>query len=423
MDRANRVFFATCTLAINVGVVAACTMTPQVYPDAPSKDDADELAKRSAYPAGGDDGFVLPRATEVGATTPSAEPKDDSPEPDIESEVFSLTFGKQPPFFIHETGPLSPPHNAKATQVRLGGFQLQRTISVGEGYLEKATFTPDESGVLTLSTDSGTLYYFDVETGRRLNAIKLPDYERFEDADFVVLDELSERPQVVVVRENGNSVLDLLSGRFDPLDDIGPSNGAQRSRRFGLYGTSLRRTEPQSGSLAFFWLTGDLSMKLDCSERPEDWDLSADGKWLALSFYPSNETHLIDLAAKKVVGQFENPKWGGTLALSPDKSLLALGGDHLEVIRVADSETIFSDESYGNNISDLTFSPQGDILVSAAFDGKVRSYTISAQDQVSEKPQVLSHRGTSNVYSATLTKDGRAMVSSSGDQTLKIWKR
>jgi WD40 repeat protein len=38
------------------------------------------------------------------------------------------------------------------------------------------------------------------------------------------------------------------------------------------------------------------------------------------------------------------------------------------------------------------------------------------------RPQLLSH-GRANVYALAMTPDGRRLVTSSGDQTLKVWMR
>jgi WD40 repeat protein len=40
-----------------------------------------------------------------------------------------------------------------------------------------------------------------------------------------------------------------------------------------------------------------------------------------------------------------------------------------------------------------------------------------------ERVAELHHSGTANVYAALFTPDGASLVSTSGDQTLRIWAR
>jgi WD40 repeat protein len=119
------------------------------------------------------------------------------------------------------------------------------------------------------------------------------------------------------------------------------------------------------------------------------------------------------------------PQWGGPLALSPDSSLLALGGANLSVHAVSDGRSIAGDGRYGNNIDTIRFTPQADLLLTSSYDGKARSYALPADLETLAslpRPQSLSH-GRANVYALAMTPDGRRLVTSSGDQTLKVWAR
>jgi WD40 repeat protein len=127
-----------------------------------------------------------------------------------------------------------------------------------------------------------------------------------------------------------------------------------------------------------------------------------------------------------LVGNIESPTWGGSVAFSPNGHYLALGGAHLALHAAADGRLLATDKTFGNNIADVRFTPQGDLLLASAYDGKVRSYTLPPGDALPERlppPQLLRHAGTANVYGLGLARDGRLLVTPSGDKTLKIWVR
>ncbi len=420
---------------LTLGFIAlGCSMTPQGAERGRRQDDADKLAQASAY-AGRDkkDGFVVPKARglhEPAATLQKAA-STKAKASDIKLGLATITFGAQLPYLAPKTGPFASvseqaPAVAPETSSPKSTWRLLRTLRVGEGYLYKAEFTPDGKQVVTLSTDSGTIYYFDVTSGKLISKIKLPDFTQFEDADFAIITELPDRPQLVISRESGASILDLMSGKFDPLDEIPAGNGVNHSNVYGLYGTTMRHINPQSGTLDLYWLTGERSLHANCNERPDMWELSSDGKWLVMSYYPSQNTEVIDLEAREVVLTLANPKWETALALSPNKELLALGGEQLALVKTNTGSLIAEDATYGGNLSGAAFTPSGDLLIVSAYDSKIRSYALDREALESGKlpaPQLLSHQKGTNVYQVALSSDGRKMVSPSGDQTLKIWTR
>ena len=404
-----------CCLALG-----ACTMVPHSGRHTRKPSDDTRFAEQSAH-AGlkGEDGFSVPRAQDVAVSDakPAAAPPANEL-PSSELGLASISWGNHSPF--------SDDGSNESRPYQKGTWQLKRSIAVNEGYLYKVMLTADEQGIVTLSGESGTIYHYELTTGKLLNKVTIPNFTTFEDIDFTVIKEIKDRSQLLISRGSGASLLDLQSGRFDPLTDIPPGDGIAQTPIFGLYGTSLRRTEPQSGQLSFYWLDGSLSLRADCRERPDDYSLSNDGKLLALSYYPSNVAQLLDLEHKKLIAEFSMPQYGGSVALSPDKSLIALGGAHLELRRVSDLSLVGQDLSLKNNIHEIVFSPGGDSLLVSAYDGKIRSYALPA-DLSSLKalptPQLLNHNYMSNVYGLALSSDARTLVSSSGDQTLKIWTR
>ena len=255
-------------------------------------------------------------------------------------------------------------------------WRLERTIGVGVGYLYRALPTMDNLGIVTLSTRDGGLRYYERKSGKLVLRIDLPDYVEFEDADFVIV---GERPlRVLVQRESGVVIYDL-EGSGPARGVALPAGNLVRATTFpALYGFAKREIPSHTGSLSLLWVAEDGSaapaFDLVMSERPDAWALSTDGRFLAVNYYPSNLTQLLDLERSSLVAEIESPTWGGNVAFSPDRSYLAMGDAHLALHAAADGRLLATDETYGNNIADVRFSPRGDLLLVSAYDGKVRSY-------------------------------------------------
>ena len=427
-----------CLYAVQLGVVGCavlfgCTMTPQVRPASKSPREDTRNANESARSASDkSDGFVVPQAQAVGAEAPLTAGKEKTSQSAREFTVglATMRWGENPPF--------APPpafHELDQEQARVSvappaiqppsPWKLERTIEVGEGYLEKVQFTPDEKQVAVVSSDSGTMYHYGLESGQLVNKTALPHFERFESVDFTFLSETWERPQLLITRRSGAILMDHTSGVCNSLDVLA-GDTLDPSGKFGLYGGTVREVTTQSGSLGLYWITGKPALTVQLKERPEDWALSGDGTWLAISFYPSNTTHVLDLQNRTLLHELENPKWGGSIALARDKSIIALGGEFLRVVRLSDGATLFEDHDYKNNIGDLAFTPNSDLLLVSAYDGKVRSYplpSVLSSLNAAPRPQLLAHKYMSNVYNLGMSRDGRRLVSASGDRTLKVWKR
>jgi len=419
-------------LGLLVPLLSGCTVGPQRPLEAPKSSDEPDAATRSAH-AHDPENYVGPEAEFVGAADSKpaldASPTQPSAQHGAELGHATITLGPRPPWSstasLEESEDLAGalPTAEKNLSTR---WRLQKSIWVGQGYLYQAEFTPDQKSVVTLSTDNGVLYHYDVASGRLLKSVQLPEFEQFEDAAFAMGREVPGRPQVVVTRPSGTSVLDLESGKFDPLSLVPAGNGIEHSGRFGLYGVSFRKTEPQSGSLLLQWITGETAAELKCDHRPDDWALSTDGTTLALQYYPSNTVEVLDLKNLTQIASVDSPKWGGSVALSPDGTLMALGGEKLVVVSLPDGKVVAEDSDYNNNINDIRFSPQGDLLLVSAYDGKARSYALPADLSTLTalpRPQLLAHGGSANVYGLGLSSDTKLLVTSSGDKSIKIWAR
>jgi WD40 repeat protein len=404
-----------------LALLSACTVEPR----APVYDPADRPLKSDERAKENDDSFRLPRAEQV--PTGSARPATPTEAPSDGAHSFTelghakISIGARPPWASLE----AIQTEAVAPGAAPREWRMHKSIVVGQGYLHHAAFIPGAQSVVTLSNQSGRIYHYDLD-GKLLHHVDLQGFREFDDAAFTPLLELEDRPQVFITRPEGTGVLDLESGKVDTLTNTPAGTDIEHTGRPGLYGVTFRTTTPQSGQLVLQWISGEVALRARCEQRPDGFALSPDGRYLALAYYPAEQVEVLDLKEEKVVSTLKLPKWGSAIAISPDGKWLALGGERLQVASFPDGHVVAEDADYENNIDTVRFTPQGDLLLASAYDGKARSYAFPsdlAQVKKLPKPQLLRHSGTANVYALGLTPDGRMLVTSSGDETIKIWKR
>lgn len=317
---------------------------------------------------------------------------------------------------------LQPNGELAPVPTAVGGWRAVRTIEVGVGYLYKAEFSDDESSVLTLSQQDGILREHAVATGKLLRQTALPNYGEFENSDFARF-----QGRILVARASGLVQWDPAASSWVAFDDGLGGDGLVE-----LPGAQLavleRRTQPQSGSVSVLAEGArgpEVVLTIQAAERPDGVALSRDGRFLVIATYPCECAYVLDLAEARLVRSVPMPKWGSNVALDPSGRWLVLGGAELRVLDFASGQVVATDANYSNNIGNVRFSPSGDVLLTAAFEGKARSYPFQAAAAQSPlgKPQVLRHRGTANVYGLGLSRDGTRLATSSGDKSIKIWQR
>lgn len=313
---------------------------------------------------------------------------------------------------------------ARAAAVAPGPFKALRTIPFGKSHLTFAEMSSDGSWVVAASEAEGVLRQYDAASGRLLAALAAPGFEAFGRASFSAWPLAGNEPQVLEVDEHGHRLLDLRAGTVTELDSE-PAWVTRESESGRYLGSMLARIESQTSTLRFARPTAAPALEpllhLSLAERADDWVLSRDARRLALLFYPSDQIELLDLDARRVVLVVPAPKYASSIDFTPDERFLAVGGAALWIYDLETGQRVASDERFDNNIGHVGFSPGGETLLVTAYDGRARSYPFS-DGRLGER-QVLSHRGTANVYAAELSSDGRRLVTSSGDQTLKVWQR
>ncbi len=303
-------------------------------------------------------------------------------------------------------------------------FKPLRTISFGKSHLTFAELSDDGRWVVAASEAEGVLRQYDATSGKLLSKLAVPGFEPYGRSSFLSWPLEHSRPLVLEVNEQGHRLLDVAEGTVVQVDtEPGWSLRLSESERF--VGSALARIPAQTSTLRFARPTPEPAlepvMTLELAERADDWVLTRDERLLALLFYPSDQIEILDLLGQRVVGVLDAPQYAASIDVTPDERFLAVGGAALWVYDLTTGERVATDERFDNNIGYVGFSPSGDRLVVTAYDGRARSY-VFADGHLGER-QVLPHRGTANVYAASFSGDGRRLVTSSGDQTLKVWER
>lgn len=328
-----------------------------------------------------------------------------------------------PPRVVSESSSSSS-GEAASLATAFGQFSPLVTIPFGKSHLTFANISPDGSWVVAASDAEGVVRQYDAESGTLSNELAAPGFEPYGRASFGMWPLAENEPLVLEIDEKGHHLLDLEQGTVTELDSA-PGWVVRTSESGRLLGSMLANIQTQLSTLRFARPTPRPSLEpllhLVLAERADDWVLTRDERRLALLFYPSNQIEIIDLVEQRVVRVLDAPEYAASMDVSPDERYLAVGGAAVWVYDLETGERTATEKRFDNNVGQVTFSPGGETLVVTAYDGRARSFAF-ANGALGAR-QVLSHRGTANVYAAEFSADGRHLVTSSGDRTLKVWQR
>lgn len=304
-------------------------------------------------------------------------------------------------------------------------FRLLATLHVGHSHLSMLDLSADEARLLAVSESEAQLRVYDTETRRLIVQAPVLGYEKFGIGDFLFWPRPDHRERVLFASAQGLNLIDP-TGPADALvlsEDraalLKVQNGLvgsiSTSRSGSAHASVLTLYEPESPPA----LVPVLSVV--ASERVEDWVLSADRTRLGVVYYPSLAIEWIDLKARQLLWRAKAPEFTNSLDLSPDDTLLAAGGERLQVFSVTDPEQVKSFAQFGNNIHQVRFAPAGDAVAASSYDGHVRIVSVASSSSTLTLQKALRHTGTANVYAFRFTRDGRRLYSCSGDRTLRVF--
>jgi hypothetical protein len=306
---------------------------------------------------------------------------------------------------------------------RYAHWRQQGQMTIGKGSLYFLEPLNDGKWLIVKSADEPNVRIFDVATRKQL--FMWGTDEVGVDEPHVVLPWTGAgAPGVVVVKADGIWLHAADTGEVSrKLSDV-VADDASWSKDGRILITVSSKIPEQTSKMHLFERRDDGSLvllhELPQSQRADNWDLSCDNRFLARQLYPSNRVTVTDL--KTGATTLDAPSLGvGGVTFSPDGRWLALGGEGVKVIDLSNPTRRTEYTYFHNNVSDVQFSPSGDVLVATAYDGKVRLLAIDERTAALSLVQTLSHSGTANVYTSRFLGDGDVLVTSSGDQTVRFW--
>lgn len=311
---------------------------------------------------------------------------------------------------------------------RYAAWHETARINVGKSHLSQIALLPSGQ-LVAMSEQEASVRVYEPTSKRLVVNIKVPGFTEFRTGS--VLAWPGARGRIVVGGSRGVMLFDAVTGMLEKTLDERPVQALRWSADLRYLVALGNGAVEQHSVLHVFERTpsNDLTwvVSLDVEERVDAWDLSADNRLLALSLYPSGSLRVVDLLRDEAeVFRIQGPEFMGDVAFSPDGRLLAAGGDGLLVVDLLNSDRRAFYSFVYNNIGCVRFSPSGDALFASSYDGRLRIFEVSGvSDSTSNMRLSLSkelrHTGRSNVYGFAFTKDGSAITSVSGDQTLRTF--
>jgi WD40 repeat protein len=300
----------------------------------------------------------------------------------------------------------------------------KRRANVGYGYLSVVDLTADQRLLLVASEDEGTLRLYDFPRLDLLSNVSLAGYGHFGDGDFVFALPSSEQAWALFAGASGIALIDARTGEAASLSPE-PARQLRWTDDHAVLGAAQAHIPEQTSRLVFYSYTppGTLEVlaTLDFAERVEEWDLDSTKRRLAVTYYPSNQTELLDLQARAVVWVAPAPQYASSVDIAPDDARVAVGGSSVVVHDASSGAILAADAHFGNNIHRVRFSPRGDALAVSSYEGKIRIFDPTGPGPGLPLRKLLRHSGTANVYALVFTPDGGALISGSGDRTVRVW--
>lgn len=121
------------------------------------------------------------------------------------------------------------------------------------------------------------------------------------------------------------------------------------------------------------------------------------------------------LVPDKIFSQHTNELW--TVRFNPGGSLVASAdvGGAIKIWKKNDG-TVVHNLNQTAGITSLAFSPDGQYLLTASYDEKIRLWNLFTEKVVKE---FIGHKGT--VWSVIFSPDGKTLASAGEDKTIKLW--
>jgi WD40 repeat protein len=150
---------------------------------------------------------------------------------------------------------------------------------------------------------------------------------------------------------------------------------------------------------------------------------SSNGEWI-VSGSNNNTVKIWDIATGKEIrslkAKIPRPIFGNSVTFSPNNVRIVFESND-GVLRIWDAATnreLCSLQGYSSPVSSVTFSPDGELIVSGSF---APDNTIKVWDAATGREIHTLQGHSGSVSSVVFSPDGKWIVSSSDDSTIKVW--
>jgi WD40 repeat protein/tRNA A-37 threonylcarbamoyl transferase component Bud32 len=289
-----------------------------------------------------------------------------------------------------------------------------RIMGGGVGRIGRVRFLPDGERVL-VSSDSLSLW--NTRTGEKIrefagpfrgwsHAVNISRNGRYALVGFHLVD-LKTGEKVHTLEGGEDSGIPLWGVAFSP-DGSRAVLGGEAGRRTGtLWVADLKTGKP--------WKI------CDTEQRVRAVAYSPDGTCIAASHVRSgapSTLRVYKVETGEILHSFKVPNDAGCIAFSPDGNQLVSAHDKTLYLWDLKMETALKRfEGHTGFIEDVVFTPDGQRIVSAAWDATVRVWNLSRGEEVA------CFRGhIEGILGVSVSADGLHAVSGAGDRTLRLWR-
>ena len=340
--------------------------------------------------------------------------------------------------------------------VRLWDVETRKplhTFKAHTGHVTSVSFAPDGNSIASASRD-GTATVWDVATGERRDTIRGHDlgvwgvefgmdgktlFTGGADGTIKVWDLSARTRQVTFTGNDGTyaSPIDFDStGRllvtahgsnvtvWDLSDDA--RVGHYSTQGVMIYDVECSPTKSavaiatENETVIWDWTADKIIRKLD---SPGPLAFSVDGTKLATCSNTRSRVRIWDLTSGRCRDMTGVDMMLDCLAFSPDDMVLAAGGStttrrNLLLWDTRSLQELAAPEGHKGKVASVAFSPVGDIVAAAGFDGRILLWNARTGEELDRK---IEGRHVMRVNSLDFSRDGRTLVSGSLDGTIKLW--
>jgi len=298
------------------------------------------------------------------------------------------------------------------------------SITVGHGYLTDNDVSPDGALALVVSEEEALVRVYDLKTLKPIQRLTVPGFEKYGHLAALFWPIPSDAPAFVSGGEKEFTLRDAKTGAVLQQFGTGPTQRLRLSSDRTLLMRLETTPDRPISTLRFYRIQAPAALTeldaIEIADRVLDWDLNAANE-LVTYVTVSDQLRCIDRKTKKERWSIASPKYANAVRFSPDGAQVACGGDKLTIVDAETAKTNATRAAFKNNINTIAYAPQGGAVAVSSYDGRVRiigtDLTMSTLPVLKE----LKHSGTANVYGLTFFANGKRLLSSSGDKTLRIW--